>query len=338
MAKVFSNQEFEEKVYSILGEEYSVLGYYVNNHTKILMKHNKCDHEWEVAPMTLIRTNKPTKCPNCFGTPKINTDIFKEQVKKLVGDEYSVLGEYVKNNTKVLMKHNKCGHEWENRPNDFKTGYRCPNCFGTPKKSTNKFKEEVKKLTGSEYSVLGEYKGTNIKILLKHNKCGHEWEVKPNNFLNLNNRCPICALKIKESRGVQKIKSFLIMNGIKYQVEVEFDNCKNIRNLKFDFFLPEFNLLIEFDGMYHFEQNREIFKHTLPKQRKRDRIKNKWCKDHLISLLRIDSSNEDKIEKILKSFLIKESSTTIESFDLYYINEDSSLIRDNHKYNKLQDE
>ena len=45
------------------------------------------------------------------------------------------------------------------------------------KKTTKEFKEDVYKLTSNEYTVLGEYIGCKKKILMKHNICGHEWEV-----------------------------------------------------------------------------------------------------------------------------------------------------------------
>ena len=124
---------------------------------------------------------------------KKTTKEFKEEVFKLTGDEYTVLGEYIGAHTKILMKHNKCGYEWEVVPSSFLQGHRCPNCFGgrAMKKDTSIFKEEVYKLTSDEYTVLGEYIGAFDKILMKHNECGHEYEVLPNNFLQ-GVRCPYC--------------------------------------------------------------------------------------------------------------------------------------------------
>lgn len=57
---------------------------------------------------------------------------FVAQVKELTGDDYTVLGEYSRSATKLLMRHNKedCLHEWDIRPADFLRGTRCPICFG----------------------------------------------------------------------------------------------------------------------------------------------------------------------------------------------------------------
>jgi hypothetical protein len=70
------------------------------------------------------------------------------------------------------------------------------------KKTHEQFIEEVFNLEENNYSVLGKYEGATIKILMKHNNCGYEWNIKPNNFLS-GQRCPICSEKnriIKKTR------------------------------------------------------------------------------------------------------------------------------------------
>lgn len=51
------------------------------------------------------------------------------------------------------------------------------------RKTTEQFKREVFDLVGDEYKVLGEYEKSCIKIKIKHNVCGYEYDVIPNNFL-----------------------------------------------------------------------------------------------------------------------------------------------------------
>ena len=60
---------------------------------------------------------------------------FKKEVFNLVGDEYTVLGDYVNNKVKILMRHNVCGNEYTTRPNDFQQGHRCPICLKNSKES-----------------------------------------------------------------------------------------------------------------------------------------------------------------------------------------------------------
>lgn len=135
------------------------------------------------------------------------TEEFKKEIFDLVGDSYSVLGEYINSNTKIKMKHNICGCEYEVIPYKFLNGQRCPKCNNNNlKKTTEKFKSEVKELVGDEYSVMSEYQGALIKIKMRHNcdKCNnYEFEVKPTLFLGGSKRCPKCY-KVRKERAYNK--------------------------------------------------------------------------------------------------------------------------------------
>ena len=195
---------FKEEVFNLVGNEYSVLGEYKKAMEKLLMKHNTCGNEYYVKPNGFLNGSR---CPKCYGNNKKTTKIFKEEVFNLVGNEYSVLGEYINSDTNLLLKHNTCGNEYYVKPYNF-INTKCPKCYGSHKKTTEIFKEEVFNLVGNEYSVLGEYINTNSKILVKHNTCGNEYYVSPNSFLNNSNRCPKC----KESKGEKMKLNICIMN------------------------------------------------------------------------------------------------------------------------------
>ncbi len=86
------------------------------------MSHAKCGFKYEVDPNTFLQGHR---CPKCAGTMKKNTEQFKKEVCDLVGEEYTVLGEYKNSKTKIKIKHNKCGYEYEVTPNSFLRGRRC---------------------------------------------------------------------------------------------------------------------------------------------------------------------------------------------------------------------
>ena len=50
---------------------------------------------------------------------------FKNDVMELVGNEYTVMGDYINNKTKITMIHNKCGYHWYVQPSHFLSGSRC---------------------------------------------------------------------------------------------------------------------------------------------------------------------------------------------------------------------
>ena len=68
---------------------------------------------------------------------------FVKDVYSLVGDEYTVLGNYINNKTKILMIHNKCGYQWDVQPAHFLNGSRCPKCGHKIPYTTETFKERV---------------------------------------------------------------------------------------------------------------------------------------------------------------------------------------------------
>lgn len=211
--KKLTTQEFKDRVKELTGDEYLVIGEYVNNRTKIKIKHVKCGNYFDMTPSHFMSGNR---CSHCFKKKKLTTLEYKEQVKQFVGEEYLVIGEYVNNQTKIKMKHIKCGNYFDMRPGDFKQGKRCPHCFGNHKKTTEQFKAEVFDLVGDEYEVTGEYINTNTHISMKHNKCGYIWRIRPEQFLR-GRRCPRCAGNIKKTSSQFKKEVFNLV-GKEYSV------------------------------------------------------------------------------------------------------------------------
>lgn len=243
--------------------------------------------------------------------PKSHED-FTKDVYKVHGNNYTILGKYTNSKNKILVKHNKCGYEWEVTPNNFiHKGSRCPICYGNNiKKDTKEFKEIVKNLVGDEYEVLGEYVNANINILMKHNICGHIWEMNPANFIYSGARCPLCVI----SKGEDKVKEYLEEYNIKYDIQHTFKDCKNINTLPFDFYLTEQGLLIEYDGEQHYRpvnfggcsDDEALLIHNRTK--KHDKIKNQYCLKNKIPLLRIPYWDFDNIEDILDEALSNKDS------------------------------
>ena len=102
-----------------------------------------------------------------------------------------------------------------------------------------------------------------------------------------------------ESSGIRKIKKILEENNIQYITEKTFPTCKfddTNASARFDFYLPQFNLLIEFDGEQHFkEKDPTYFRDSLDKRQSHDEFKTNWCKENNIKLIRIPYYLEDKI-------------------------------------------
>ena len=104
-------------------------------------------------------------------------------------------------------------------------------------------------------------------------------------------------------------------NHILFYKEYGFNDCKGVGNkkLRFDFYLPDYNTLIEYDGEQHFkpieyfggEEKYNILKNN-------DEIKNKYCKTHKINLIRIPYTfSENEVKKIILSIIQNPVTTTV---------------------------
>lgn len=216
-------------------------------------------------------------------------------VKAKYDDEYTILGLYVNNKHKILVRHNICGNEYKVRPDKLLQGRRCFKCYGTPKKTTNEYIQEVKTVCGDEYDVLGEYKGNKVKIEMIHNKCGHTWFVSPNTFISNGNRCPKC----KNSKGEELVSSILTKYNINYIREYIFDDCVNIKHLRFDFYIPTMNICIEYNGRQHYEiVNAFGGAAEFEKVQTRDKVKVEYCNTKGIKLIVIPYYSD--IENVLR--------------------------------------
>jgi hypothetical protein len=150
---------------------------------------------------------------------------------------------------------------------------------------------------------------------IHNNKYIYNKSVYVNNLTKVTITCPIhgdfqqlpqshmsgsgCS-SCNDSKGEREITFFLDKYKIKYTREKIFPECRNISYLKFDFYIPSMRTCIEFDGLQHF-QPIEYFGgiESYEKQKINDSIKNHYCEDNYIDLIRIRYDQIDNIPQIL---------------------------------------
>lgn len=131
------------------------------------------------------------------------------------------------------------------------------------------------------YSLLSLYNGIYGKVTIRHDICGFIYKTTARNVWRGRGKCPKCSKK--ESKGEKIIQSILDEKSIKYFREYPI-NIKG-HNLHFDFFLPEQNLYIEFQGIQHFQAVPYFGgEQRLQKQQEFDQLKRQWCNDRLIEI------------------------------------------------------
>lgn len=106
-----TNTEFVSRVSSLHNGEYESLEPYVDYATKIKFRHKKCRHIFEMSPNTFY--NAPNPCTKCYkrisGTAaRRSQKTFEGDVKRLLGESYTVLGIYKSKITPVQIEHLMC--------------------------------------------------------------------------------------------------------------------------------------------------------------------------------------------------------------------------------------
>jgi hypothetical protein len=153
-------------------------------------------------------------------------------------------------------------------------------------------KELVNNNDGYIYS-----KGSQIKIKWMCKKCNNIWKSATNTRIYQKQGCPKC----RQSKGEKEIYNILKKYNIKYNQQKIFEKCKYKRCLQFDFYLPDYNLCIEYQREFHYNPHWSTNgKENLKLIKKRDQIKRDFCQKENIELLEIHYSDFDNIEQILK--------------------------------------
>jgi len=277
---------------------------YKNTYTKIPIvcpKHGKFE----------IRLNdfkNGNRCPKCNKYSKKSREHYINLFKKIHGDKYDyslITKEWWQKNyknqheTKIPIKCPKHGVFYQYIFNHKYHG--CPQCTKFSKKSREDRLKQLKEVFPEyDYSLITKewwqknYKNTYTKVPVICPEHGL-FHAKLNNLLN-GSGCSSCA----SSKGERIIEKVLKKNNINFIQEHKVPDS----NLRFDFYLPDYNLAIEYDGELHFK-NIEFSK--LKETKKRDFLKNKLCYIYKINLIRIPYHFKDSLEEHLIKILKREN-------------------------------
>ena len=192
--------------------------------------------------------------------------------------------------------------EFEQAPSNHATGNGCNPCSSirvgesfTDDTETFIGKAKIKHGNVYDYSLV-EYVNNSTRVRIICPEHG-EFEQLPSNH-KCGAGCPTCNNSIGES----EIRKILLDTQISFIPEHRFNDCRNMHPLPFDFYLPELNVCIEYDGIQHYEPIKHFGgEEALTEIKKRDKIKTNYCNDNDITLLRIryDEDVSSKLQPIL---------------------------------------
>lgn len=278
-----------------------------NARSRFKVECKQCGYVWTVTVISFFYKN--TRCTICKRGERWSLERFLKEIDNLPDRDNYIFSEYdtvngYKSNFTVQCK--KCGNIWKGRLDHFlKERRRCFSCNVGAKWNTERVKRDFALLNDcNDFTLLtdvsDDIKGANSKIRIKCHKCKHIWKVTIINFFHCGNRCPRC----KASKGEKTIVLFLQKNKIKFESQKKFDTCKSKLQLPFDFYLPDYNTIIEFNGKQHYEigtrsKSYEKNLREFEQIKIRDKIKKQWTTDNGYTFLEIRYDQINQIEEIL---------------------------------------
>lgn len=311
----FSNtqDQFIEKAKQVHGNkwDYSLVRY-KNNKTKvkIICKEHGIFKQQPDSHLS------GSKCPICSKKVisiknTLTTEQWAEKASKIHNNRYNYSKSiYIGSKKKITIICNKHG-EFEQLAGQHLLGSKCKGCIKEEKRaiyafSLKEFIEKAQNIHKDKYDYSEvEYVNAHTKIKIKCKECDNIFQQTPSCHIYQKNGCPKC----KESRGEIAIRGWLDFNNIKYisqktYKDLYYKNKK--RKLKFDFYLPDHNTCIEFNGLQHYKSI-EYFggEESFKDQKIRDAIKKEYCKNNRIGLLEIRYNQINEIENILSNYFDK---------------------------------
>lgn len=284
--------EFYELVVNT--KEYVCISKYKNRTDKVLMLHLKCGKYYYQSPS---KFKIGRRCHHCSPSKKLTKEYIQYDLDLKFPNKYTILSDYKNSTTKILVRDNECGHEYLVKQQDIREGSKCFKCHGSKKYTHEEFENIFNNHKLHGFSLVDKYDGINKKIKIKHDECGTEFYIRPASYLKNGKNCPSCSPK---SIGELKTKQVLNDLNIKYIEQKRFDDCKDKGTLPFDFYLPDKNICIEYQGIQHYQPIMEFggdnaFKECI----KRDKIKKRYCINNGILLIEIPYWEKENIRDII---------------------------------------
>lgn len=283
-----TNDEFIRKARKIHGNKYDYSKVnYNRNENKVCIICPEHGEFWQTPHKHLSGHG----CQECGKRrKKITTEEWIKKAREVHRNKYNYSKvEYVDEKNKVCIICPEHGEFWQ-VPSYHLSGNGCKMCrkdllrkkFSLTKEE---FIDRAKQIHGGKYDYTKvEYVNSQTKVCIICSEHGEFWQ-KP--FSHLSGRgCPVC----KESKLENYIATSLEQEKIRYVRSKRFPWLKAIKHMHLDFYLPDYNIAIECQGIQHFtfgnwykDKDAQIayFKEIIY----RDELKYKLCSEHGIKLI-----------------------------------------------------
>lgn len=278
---------------------------YISSDLPILHKCLKHNLEWKVRPSCILNGTKCKKCANeANSKKKLKSTAEYIHELSIKNPTVKVLGEYKGEKIPILHYYEKCGCTNYAPPASVLRGSQCnrhniTRDGSTRRKTQEQYENEVKSLLPNVV-IIGEYKNDHASIECKCLLCGNIWFPSAGYLVSGRpyDGCPNCH----KSKGEYEIEQFLLKQEISFICQKTFDDLRGIKGrcLSYDFYLPEFYTVIEFQGKQH-EKPIAYFggKENFEIQQEHDKRKRIYAHNHNLKLIEIWYYDYNRIEEIL---------------------------------------
>lgn len=299
-------QTFIDKARAIHGSKYDY-----SNVVYVGLKHNIhiiCPDHGEFTQTPNNHIHGKNGCPSCVGLAKHTTSSFITKAHTVHNNKFTYdKSIYTNNKTKVVITCPTHG-DFSQTPSDHLMGYGCPKCArGKQRWTVDSFVKAAIEIHGDLYTYdKSVYVNTSTKLIITCPKHG-DFLQTPNSHVSQGQGCKKC----KNTRGENQIYIWLKRHSITdFIAEKTFDGCVSPKGVKlrYDFYISDRNILIEYDGAQHFSpaafgRNMTTEEQQMNYERAvlHDAIKTKYAADNNIYLLRI-RYDENVYEKLSEFF------------------------------------
>ena len=160
----------------------------------------------------------------------------------------------------------------------------------------DKFNNNAEKLKNPNIEIVGEYIGAHEKIECKCLKCGATFYLRADHI-----RRGIGHSGCNKSLGEERTETYLKNNGYNYICQYRFDDCiRKERSMPFDFYLPDLNIAIEYDGIQPYKPVMTFGgEEAFAELKLNDNFKTEYCHKNNIKLIRIPYTEYNNISEFL---------------------------------------
>lgn len=309
MVRKLTQNEFEDRAKQ-RNQIVTVIGQYNGDKHKVECKCNFCGASLWMQPSNIYAGKGCYKCSKqrVADSQRKTTEQFRAEIKQRQ-PQITVVGEYTGANQKIQCLCNIHQCTFESTPTHLLGGQTgCSFCIAEKFRTMNADTDEHFRSTLADVNpmveVLSGYTNRYTNVHVRCRACGFEWDATPSALL-IAHGCRKCY----HSVGEYMILEWLDANGVKYECQKKYpQELRGLHNrspLAYDFYLPDYDTLIEYQGEFHDGTAWKgiIDRQQTMRQQENDAKKREFAKQKKLNLIEIWYYQRDQIPNILSGLV-----------------------------------